>query len=114
MFMKRLLPLIFILALGACNSEKHSNLPDSLQLLVDNRNKVDSAKTLLDESTTLTAKGIRGTMKRSEVNAKLKPVMEKYFAIFKRLAPEDTIQVNKYRSKKINELIDLQITYGGR
>lgn len=53
-------------------------------------------------------------MKRSEVNAKLKPVMEKYFAIFKRLAPEDTIQVNKYRSKKINELIDLQITYGGR
>jgi len=70
---------------------------------------VDSAKYFIDRANDFVIKGIKKEMKQSKVNDSLKPYMDKYFEIYKRLKPEDTLLLQEYRVKKINELIDLKL-----
>lgn len=70
---------------------------------------VDSAKALLNDANYYVEKGILKTMAPSEVNAKIKPIMAKYEAVYKTLDAQDTMKVYSYRIESVNKLMNLQM-----
>lgn len=117
--MKNILIAFFLLALTACNSENKTNSKVELKFEddpIDSNSlyaaRVDSAKHTLDSVNFIMAKGITKTMSKKEVNNIVNPLMAKYFSLYKRLLPSDTLIVHQYRIDKINEMIDLQIKQG--
>ena len=111
---------VFIIAIS-CNSsssKSQANLDASnptnskpTEQITENEKLVDSAKALIITSNEYVKKGIRGEMKNSKVNKLIKPLMDKYFVIYKKLSPADTLILYKFRIDKINELIDLKVNY---
>ena len=111
---------VFLIAIS-CNSsplKSQSNLQASnptnsqpTKQITENEKLVDSAKALIIASNEYVKKGIRGEMKNSKANKLIKPLMDKYFVIYKKLPPADTLILYKFRIDKINELIDLKVNY---
>ena len=96
------IPLALVIA--ACNnSSENTNiaLTDSMQ--------VEAAKVLLDSSNAYVARGVKKEWTKAQVNEKVNPTMEKFWVIYKKLKPADTLKVYEYRLDGINELIDLQM-----
>ncbi|WP_124586792.1 hypothetical protein [Pedobacter sp. KBW06] len=102
--MKKYAFIPFALAIAACNNHSETTnaaLSDSLQ--------VEAAKTLLDSSNAYVARGIKKEWTKVQVNEKVNPTMEKFWVIYKKLKPADTLKVYEYRIDGINKLIDLQM-----
>lgn len=106
-----------MMAFQSCqnNSGDKASQTDTLKadttkvLLTKKDPNIDTCMRLLDSSTIYMTKGIKGELSKEKVNEKIKPIMDKYFSLYKNLKPEDTTQVYDYRVKKLNELIDLQV-----
>lgn len=110
--MKNILIALGLLALTACNSENKTSTKVETVVVDSNEvyaARVESAKLIMDSVNVLMTKGITKTMARNEVNKKVKPLMDRYFVMFKTMRPSDTLIVHQYRIDKINEMIDLQI-----
>lgn len=120
---KLILPLTIAVAIIGCNNEKKPTevvermtpeMADSLIApLVDlqrNNLLIDSAKSLIDSSNFYVAKGIENEMPNKAVNKKVEIFMDHYFRLMKEIDPQDTITVHEYRIKKLNELVELQVS----
>ncbi|WP_024568750.1 hypothetical protein [Elizabethkingia anophelis] len=71
--------------------------------------KMIEARKILDESTSYVKKGILKEMSNNEVNNKINPLMKKYEALKKDLNPKEVEQLENYRMKEINKVLDLQM-----
>ena len=92
----------------SCNSQIKKT--ESKIVIIDsNQNLIDSAKSLLLQSNEFVKKGIKGELSNKKVNKITKPLMDKYFLVFKKINPSDTFALNEYRIRLINELVDLQL-----
>lgn len=112
--MKQLLFLFLAAtALISCTSNQASTKQaDTVTAIEAEQNAallVDSAKALLNDANYWVEKGIKQTVPPSEVNAKLKPIMAKYDAVYKSLDPQDTLEVHNYRIEEVNKMIELQM-----
>lgn len=107
------LPLILYgCASGSRNQDQGENSVAQSTVEVDS-SKIfaDSAMALLVEVNEYVAKGIKNEMPNEEVNSVINPKMEKYFTLYGKLKPEDTLRVYQFRIDKLNEIIDLQMEY---
>jgi len=114
---KKLVILIYPLVLYSCSSDskKQEVAEDTIAqpiLQVDSSKILaDSAMALLVEANQYVAKGIKKEMSNNKVNEIINPLMERYFILYSKLKPEDTLRVYQFRIDKLNELIDLQMEY---
>ena len=115
--MKYLTFFVIILFMG-CNANNNSQTNDSIMTHFADTTimgravvnpLVDTEKRLLDSSTALVANSIQGKIKPSYSNEKVKPIMKKYFELFKKLSPADSLIVYNYRIEQLNDLVDLQV-----
>jgi hypothetical protein len=114
--MKRKILYMCTLGLFACNTSQSVNNKISKDTAIkvavrktDYNVLIDSAKFLLNDANFYMEKGVKKQMLPSKVNAKVKPLMEQYFAVYKQLRPVDTVVVYNYRIDLLNKLIDLQV-----
>jgi len=95
----------------SCNDSQLKSSKTAIPSIDSNQILIDSAKGLLLQSNEYVKKGITGEIANKKVNKMIKPMMDKYDLIFKRIKPSDTTALNDYRVGLINELIDLQIKH---
>ena len=100
-------------AFESCNTQPNSKVNPTTDFLAVDSSKIyiDSAKSLLIQANKFVEKGIKGEMNTKRVNQAINPIMAKYFSVFKKLKPEDSLVVYQFRLQKVNEIIDLQIKY---
>ena len=88
-----------------------SSLRDTVRsaIIVANNPKVNTGKMLFEDSTyNITARAIRGKMLNKDANRQIKPLMQRYFAIYKTLKPADTLALYNYRMNQLSKLVDLK------
>ncbi|SHG73409.1 hypothetical protein SAMN05444372_10982 [Flavobacterium micromati] len=68
-----------------------------------------NAKVLLDGTTDLVKKSIRGEISKDKCNAKIAVMMVIFDSYCKQMNAKDLAEVQEYRMKLANETIDLQV-----
>lgn len=110
--------ILYLCAIGflSCNNSQSVSTKkgtDSVKKVetkkVDYKVLVDSAKFLLNDANFYMEKGVKKQMLPSQVNAKVKPLMDNFFVVYSQLPPSDTLEVYNYRIDLLNKLIDLQV-----
>ena len=114
---------VFLIAIS-CNSSSSkseatldaSNPTNSqpTEQITENEKLVDSAKALIIASNEYVKKAIKGEMKNPQVNDSIHPLMNKFFVIYKKLPPADTLILYKFRIDQLNELAVLMANYKKR
>lgn len=115
--MKKLITLLVFIMFTSCNqngkknsnfSTENSKKPIISKIDSSSLRKKESMK-ILDEVQSWVVKGIKGELPVERVNKKINPMMDEYFALIKKMKPEDTLVVHNYRMKLIKRLVDLQV-----
>ncbi|RYD79859.1 MAG: hypothetical protein EOP55_03715 [Sphingobacteriales bacterium] len=108
--MKNLTFILLALVFASCNTKSEnttSSVHDSSSVVTSSV-MVDSAKLIIDETSSIMEKGIKGKMDTAEINKQIKPLMAEYNRIYKTLSPADTVNLYAYRMKKVSEMMELQ------
>ncbi len=108
---KVLLSVLLICCLVSCKKTENQQIKN-----VKSEIKIDSslikkkeAIKLLNEIDGWMKKGITKELSTSKVNDKINPLMKKYELKLSELNKKDSISVQEYRLKQINEMINLQM-----
>lgn len=108
---KVLLSVLLICCLVSCKKTENQQIEN-----VKSEIKIDSslikkkeAIKLLNEIDGWMKKGITKELSTSKVNDKINPLMKKYELKLSELNKKDSISVQEYRLKQINEMINLQM-----
>lgn len=110
-----ILLILFLLTSCKPNKQTQKNNKETINketVYVDSvKLKIDSAKIYLDSAHYFVIRGIKGEISMTKSNELSGPLMKNFFRIYKSLPKVDTLLLYKYRVKKVNELIDLQIQF---
>ena len=108
--MKNLIFILVLFVFASCNtkSENTNSSTNDSSSVVTSSAMVDSAKLIIDETSSIMEKGIKGKMDTAEINKQIKPLMDEYNRIYKTLSPADTLNLYAYRMKKVSEMMELQ------
>jgi hypothetical protein len=93
----------------SCN-EKTNNVKTEITVKIDSsiiRKK--EAIAILNQVQGWMEKGVTKKLSVSKVNKKINPLMDKYQNFLKKMNKQDSTEVQNYRIKLVNELIDLQL-----
>jgi len=112
--MKKILTLLTLsVVLFSCKDSENKNQSNEI---VKTETKIDSSKimkqeaiNLLDEADSWVKKGVMKEISTAKVNENINPLMKKYEKILSKLNKKDSLAVQEYRIKQINEMIDLQM-----
>lgn len=93
----------------SCNSPNNRVVTKTDVKVDSGKIRMNEAKALLDNVNTWMEKGITKSVSKEKVNKEINPLMEKYQDILKKMNKEDSTEIQNYRLRKINEIIDLQM-----
>lgn len=110
---KKLALLILSVVLLSCRNSDDRN---QINEIVKTETKIDSSKIMKQEAVNLlnevdgwVKKGVLKEVSTSKVNEKINPLMKKIEDILSKLDKKDSLEVQEYRIKQINKIIDLQM-----
>lgn len=106
---KILIILIFFSLTISCSNKENSNNVKTILKVDLNEIKKKEAITILNNVNNWMEKAVRKEISKNKVNKEINPLMEKYQKLLKDMNKQDSTEIQDYRIKKINELIDLQI-----
>ncbi|MCF2219289.1 hypothetical protein H9Q08_08225 [Chryseobacterium sp. PS-8] len=93
----------------SCNNPNNKVITKTDLKVDSSKIRMNEAKALLDNVNTWMEKGIKKSISKKKVNEEINPLMEKYQDILKKMNKEDSTEIQNYRLRKVNELIDLQM-----
>ncbi|OCA72491.1 hypothetical protein BBI01_10240 [Chryseobacterium artocarpi] len=101
--------IISSLVAVACN-DKANGAKTEIPVKVDSsKMRKKEAVVVLDEVQHWMKKGVTKKLSTNKVNKEINPLMEKYQKLLEKMNKQDSTEIQNYRVKLINELIDLQI-----
>jgi hypothetical protein len=109
--MKYMILILMPVVLSCAHPVKHygrSNLNDAVDSSVI---KSDEARILIEHSTANVKAGISGKMSNAEVRRLNRPIMDSFYAIYRTLPPEDTLDLYNFRIQMINQVIDFKLKH---
>lgn len=103
--------LLLLIIIASCNTPPNNNTSHvNIDSLAQARmNQIQAVKDLLDRSTQYIKLQIDGKLSLKKAQQLNNAVMDSFYAAYKNLGPDDTLDVYNYRLQKINELIDEKV-----
>lgn len=102
------LVLVFLISCKEENKEK-LNSTEKTSIVDSSSIKKKEAIVILDKVNVLVKKGITNEMTNKKVNEEINPLMDDYFKLLGEMKASDSTEVENYRVKKINEIIDIKV-----
>ncbi|MGO4820948.1 MULTISPECIES: hypothetical protein [unclassified Flavobacterium] len=108
---KVLLVLLVTCGLISCKKSENQHIENvKAEIKIDSSLiKKKEAIKLLNEIDGWMKKGVKKELSTSKVNDKINPLMKKFELKLSELNKEDSVSVQDYRIKQINEMINLQM-----
>lgn len=97
--------------IAACNDKPVRAKTEMIVKVKVDSNKIrkNEAVIILDEVQGFMKKGITKKLSKNKVNKEINLRMEKYQKLLTKMNKQDSTEIQNYRIKLINELIDLQL-----
>ncbi|AZA83329.1 hypothetical protein C1637_21630 [Chryseobacterium lactis] len=111
---KKMIILIAYSLLVACNQKEKSDRAEVIAITDSSKIKKDEAVIILNNVQSWVKKGVTKELSSTKVNNEINPLMNKYQNLLRKMNKRDSSEVQNYRIKLINELIDLQIQQNKR
>jgi site-specific recombinase len=106
---KILIILIIFSAIIACNSKENNIQKENITKIDSSNIRKNEAKIILNKANSWMEKAVKKEISKAKANKEINPLMEKYQELLKRMNKQDSSEIQNYRIRKINELINLQI-----
>lgn len=107
---KIFIPIVLLLLISCKEDNKEKLNSTEKTAFVDSSSiKKKEAIVILDKVNVLVKKGITNEMTNKKVNEEINPLMDNYFKLLSEMKASDSTEVENYRVKQINEIIDSKL-----
>lgn len=100
--------IVFNLTITCTNKDKDIQ-KITITKIDSNKIRITEAKAILNNANSWMEKAIKKEISKERANKEIIPLMDMYQKLLKKMNKQDSTEIQNYRIKKVNELIELQI-----